>query len=152
MEYWDRDNFWFQSELLKVNARLFLEKADPIVHFNRTDSVLNVGCGPGFLEKLLAPRVESVWAVDVSQQAVQECQKNCQGYQNVTVRLLGSDYTDLSMFGRRFSLFLCVSVVQYYEDIGELETLIRSAHRIALPGARMLIADLPQKRGALGFA
>ena len=151
IEYWNQDDFWTHSRLWRINAELFFRRAAPIVHFKKTDSVLNVGCGLGYLETQLTLLVESVYALDTSERFINLCQENCRGYQNVTIKLQGKNYTDLSVCGKRFSLILCVSLVQYYRDIGEVEDLIRSAREIALPGARMLIADLPQKRGVLGF-
>jgi len=44
--YWNQDNFWTHSRLWRINAELFFRRAAPIVHFKKTDSVLNVGCGP----------------------------------------------------------------------------------------------------------
>ena len=152
IEYWNQDNFWAHSKLWRINAELFFRRAAPIIRFRKTDSVLNVGCGPGYLERHLAPLVETIDALDTSEQFVRLCQKNCEQHPNVTVKLLGKNYTDSDLFGRRFSLFLAVSVVQYYRSMSEVEALIHSARKVALPGARMLIADLPQKRNALGFA
>lgn len=151
IDYWGQDDFWRDSLLWKRNAELFFQRADRIVRFRKNDSVLNIGCGPGHMEALLAPVVKSIHAADVIQQFVSLCKKRCVDYDNVSVGLLGDDYTDLSACGRLFSLILCISVVQYYRDMSEVEALIASARKIALPGARMLIADLPLKRGKIGF-
>jgi hypothetical protein len=43
---------------------------------------------------------------------------------------------------RDVSVVFCVSVVQYYKNIGEVRTLIANAKQIAAPGCRMLLADL----------
>lgn len=152
IEYWDRDRFWAGSELWKVNAKLFFRRFGSIVGLNQSDTVANIGCGPGHLEMLLAPQVKAIHAFDTSQTFVQLCQENCRPHPNVRVSLLREEYTDLRGFGERFSLFLCVSVVQYYPDRRKVEALIDSARSVALPGARMLIADLPQPRGVLGSA
>ncbi|MBI3318370.1 MAG: class I SAM-dependent methyltransferase [Candidatus Omnitrophica bacterium] len=152
VEYWNQDHFWSRSELWKVDSRIFFEGAAPILQFKKTDSVLNVGCGPGYLEQLLAPRVERITSVDASKRFVALCRKNCRGIPNVDVRLLKGDTTDLSPCGGGFSLFLAVGVVQYYRDPAQVEALIHSARRLALAGARMLIADLPQRRSPPGFA
>ena len=147
--YWEQDTFWSGSRLWKIHADLFLRKAAPILNLQSTDAVLDIGCGPGYLARRIAPRVASVCAVDTSERFVQMCRENCWEIPHVEAMLLGRNYTDLSIFGRRFSLFLCASVVQYYRDVAEVEALIRSAAAGALPGARMLIADLPLRRGSL---
>lgn len=150
--YWDQDRLWAHSELWKANARLFLKRADPILKLKENDSVLNVGCGAGYLERHLAPRVKSILSVDTSERFVDLCRRNCRGLRNVMVERLGANYADLTQFGQRFSLFLSISVVQYYRGVEEVEALIRGAQKIALPGAQMLIADLPQERNIVGFA
>lgn len=151
-DYWSRETLWRESALGKINADILLRRVGEILPFDRTDSVLEIGCGPGHLAALLAPRVGSVHAVDIAPPSVESCRMRCRGLNNVTVGPLGSDYTDLAMCGGPFTRFLCVSVVQYYRDVAEVESMIRSARAIAAPGAAMLIADLPLKRTSAGFA
>jgi len=151
IEYWDRDDVWSNSPLWKINACLFFRRARGVVGFRADDAVLNIGCGPGHLEQLLSPAVKQILAVDASGQFAEQCRRTCHDRHNVQVELLGNDYTNLAVFQRKFSLILCVSVVQYYRSVQEIESLIGSAKDVALPGARMLIADLPRTRGAPTF-
>lgn len=151
IDYWSQDDFWKDSRLWERNSELFFRYANLMVEFKKDDSVLNIGCGSGYLEPLLAPLVKSIQAVDVVEQFVNLCKKRCSNFDNVEVTLLGDDYTDLSVCRRLFSVILCVSVVQYYRDMSEVEALINSARKVASPGGRMLIADLPLKRGKVGF-
>jgi ubiquinone/menaquinone biosynthesis C-methylase UbiE len=151
IEYWNRDDFWGRLNLWELNARIFLRRAEGLLEFKKEDQVLDVGCGPGELALALSGNVQSVLAVDAAPQFVDMTRERCRNAPNVDAALTGSDYTDLTVFGRRFSLFLCISVVQYYNRIGEVEALIRSAQTVALPGARMLIADLNLKRNTAGF-
>jgi SAM-dependent methyltransferase len=151
-DYWQADRFWRDCTLWEVNAELFLAVAREIVGFGPEDRVLNVGCGAGHLERRLAPSVREILAVDTAEQFVDLCRERCRGQANVTVSRLGSDYTDLTQLGRSFTRVLLVSVVQYYRDLAELEALIRSARQVASPGGRILIADLPLRRGLLRFA
>lgn len=151
-EYWNRDDFWRGSELWQVNAAFFLREVRKALEFGGDDRVLDIGCGPGHLEALLSPLVREIVAVDVAGQFEVLCRARCAGLGNVSTALLGADYTDLGALGRDFSRILCVSVVQYYRGIGEVEALIDSARKIVRPGAVMLIADLPLRRGEAGFA
>ena len=141
---------WSRSGLWRINARRFLRRAGPLLGLQKTDAVLDIGCGPGDLARALAPMVEVVYAVDTSPRMVARCRARCRDVPNVVVKQLGSEYTDLTRCGRRFSVFLCVGVVQYYDRINQVEALIRSAQRLALPGARMLIADWPRRRTPWG--
>jgi ubiquinone/menaquinone biosynthesis C-methylase UbiE len=151
IDYWTKDGFWKDSLLWKINSELFFRRVAPIVGLRKDDSVLDIGCGSGHLELFLAPVVKSILAVDVAEGFLESCRKRCENCDNVNVATLGTDYTDLSVFGRSFSLILAVSVVQYYKNISEIEALITSAGNVSLPGARMLIADMPLRRGKSGF-
>jgi|WetSurMetagenome_2_1015567.scaffolds.fasta_scaffold600995_1 2-polyprenyl-3-methyl-5-hydroxy-6-metoxy-1,4-benzoquinol methylase len=152
IDYWSQDDFWKNSQLWKINSRLFYKSAKRFIEFEKTDSVLDIGCGAGYTETLLAPLVRSVYAVDVAKQFVDICSQRCQGHSNVQVRYLSKeDYTNLEKYPGPFSIILCVSVVQYYRNLSEVESLINSIKKLASGGAQMLIADLPRQRGKAGF-
>lgn len=152
VDYWSEDNFWKDSSLWKINSELFFKYASRLVEFKKSDTVLDIGCGPGHIEALIAPLVKNVHAVDIAEQFVDMCSKRCGDKGNVSTGFLKKDdYTDLKGIQGRFSIILCISVVQYYRNISEVESLISSAKRIASPGCRMLIADLPLKRDMPGF-
>jgi len=153
IEYWNQDNFWSSLNLWELNAQVFLRRAEKFVKFKEHDMVLDIGSGPGVLAHKLARKVKSVLAVDAAPNFVDIARMHCKNDPNVDVGLLGNDYTDLTVFfsSQKFSLLLCVSVVQYYNNIKEVEELIRSAQKVVLPGGRMLIADLNLKRSKMGF-
>lgn len=152
VKYWKQDDFWKDSELWRVNAGLFCREARKILVFSKSDRVLDIGCGPGHLETLLSPLVQEIVAVDVAGQFEALCRARCAELENVRTALLGADYSDVTGFGRDFSRIICVSVVQYYRGFSEVEALIDSVRKIVRPGAVMLIADLPLRRGTAGFA
>lgn len=152
IDYWSRDDFWKDSPLWRINAKNFFECAKGFIEFKKDDCVLDIGCGAGYTEALLAPLVKSVYALDVAPQFVEVCSKRCQGLDNVRVGYLNKDaYTNLEGCPGKFSVILCVSVVQYYNSLAEVEALILSAKKLAAAGAKMLIADLPLARGRIGF-
>ncbi|MDD5097539.1 MAG: class I SAM-dependent methyltransferase, partial [Candidatus Omnitrophica bacterium] len=152
IDYWNQDSFWKDSPLWQINARLFSKSASRVMEFKKSDSVLDIGCGPGYVEAMLAPSVKSIYALDVAKQFVDICSLRCRKHLNVRVgHLRKDDYANLEEYAGPFSIVLCVSVVQYYQDMGELEKLISSVRKIVSPGARMLIADLPLERKIWGF-
>jgi hypothetical protein len=77
------------------------------------------------------------------------CRQRFQGAPNLFFyKLDETNYTDLSLLRpKRFSMIICLSVVQYYKDVGEIERLIEEVRKLALPGARFLIADIPVNSG-----
>ncbi len=143
IEYWRQDEFWADNPLWMKNADFFMKLYPDVFNLGRQDTVLNIGCGAGYLDFLLASRVKELCAIDVSSKFIELTKKRCALMKNVRTAMLGENYTDLSQYGN-FSVFLCNSVVQYYQNYQELESLILSARACALPGARMLITDLPQ--------
>ena len=59
-------------------------------------------------------------------------------------KLTADDYTNFRFLqGRKFSIIICLSVIQYYQDTGEVEKLIKEVRKIASSGTTFLIADIP---------
>ena len=112
IDYWRHDSVLKNFKIWKMNADFFFRRAYQLVSFSKNDSVLNIGCGPGYLEVLLAPIVRDIHAVDIAEQFVTECAERCAHFANVNVALLNKDYTNLCVLGKSFSLILCISVVQ----------------------------------------
>lgn len=117
----------------------------PLLDFRAEDVVLDIGCGQGFVAAAVAGRVREYHGVDVSGAQLEHARLRLQGRGNVTFHELDPRaYTDLrTVSQRRFSLIVCNSVVQYYRDAADLEHLLHAVRQLALPGARMLITDLP---------
>jgi ubiquinone/menaquinone biosynthesis C-methylase UbiE len=114
--------------------------------------VLDIGCGSGYLEEIMAPLVKNITALDVSEQFVEICKKRCETFNNVNTTLLDADtYTDLSFLNESFSLVLLLSVIQYYNDFEEVKELITSVKKIVKPGGKLLIVDIPLKRSRIYF-
>lgn len=151
IEYWNHDNFWVGLNLYELNADVFLKRIGKFTEINKNDKVLEIGCGPGILALKMSDKVKSILAVDVAPNFVEMAHNNCIRIPNINVEQLGNDYTDLTVFNQKFTLLLCISVVQYYNNISEVESLIQSAQKIVEPGGKMLIADLNLKRGFTGF-
>jgi SAM-dependent methyltransferase len=149
IEYWNNDNTF--AEMMKSIAPHFIEATKPILQYNPRDVVLDIGCGPGNLEYYLKDMVREVHAVDTSEKYIEECRKRFDGEENLFFyKLDADDYTDLSFLrDRGITTIICLSVVQYYNDVKEVESLIRSVRDIASRDALMLIADLPVEHGAL---
>ncbi len=151
-------DFWnSQAEfdpMMEIAANYFHQRAGELIGFGPGDVVLDIGCGPGDLIALLAGAVGEIHGVDTSVRMISRCRQRFHGTTDVHFHLLDPHaYTDLSFLGAaRFSRIVCLSVVQYYRRHSELYDLIGSVGRIAAPGARFLIADIPTHPSSLADA
>jgi SAM-dependent methyltransferase len=147
-------------------ARLFLDQSHAHFPIGCEDRLLDIGCGPGSLLQALVHRNESRGAaadaksglprylgLDVSSDSIRMAQARFSGHTQVKpdrqrFAALGPDYLDFrAALPPGYTRLLALSVVQYYREEKELETLLRALHALAAPGALILVADLPLKDG-----
>lgn len=148
-DYWTERQPWTYPELFEVNARIFFDHIAARRLLTPASRVLNIGCGPGYLERLLSPHVQAIDALDVSRPMLDAARRVCRDCANVNFLPLGDTYTDLAFLSGPYDLIFCISTLQYYRDEGEAERLLRSVERLAAPGAALVLADLPQRRRPL---
>lgn len=143
IDYWKSETLFGEFQW-QENMDIFVRTSRSILDYRPTDVVLDIGCGPGYLEAALKDDVHEMHGVDVSERYLQRCRERFANQRNVFFyKLNEQNYTDLSpVADKRFSKIVCLSVVQYYKHIDEVETLIRNVSQLALPGARFLIADI----------
>jgi ubiquinone/menaquinone biosynthesis C-methylase UbiE len=144
LEWWDTENIitpatWFN------NMEIFVTASDSLLHYNSQDIILDIGSGPGYLAAFLKDRVKEIHCLDTSQRYSDLCMDKFAKDKNVFIYKLNKDnYTDLSFVKhKKFSIIICQSVIQYYKSVNEVEKLVEEVRRIASPGARFLIADIP---------
>jgi ubiquinone/menaquinone biosynthesis C-methylase UbiE len=144
IKWWNRENvvtpdIWFN------NMDTFITASDLLLHYNSQDIILDIGCGPGYLADFLKDKVKEIHCLDTSQRYLDMCTAKFSGYNNLFFyKLPENNYLDISFLkGKRFSIIICQSVIQYYKDSDEVKNLITEVQRIAWPGTRFLIADIP---------
>jgi ubiquinone/menaquinone biosynthesis C-methylase UbiE len=144
IEWWNTENIVTHA-IWHNNMEIFVTASESLLHYDSQDIVLDIGSGPGYLAAFLKGRVKEIHCLDTSQRYLDMCKDKFVGDNNIFVYKLNEDnYTDLSFLrDKTFSIIICQSVIQYYKDMGEVERLIKEVWRVALPGARFLIADIP---------
>lgn len=150
IDYWKSETLFGEFQW-QENMDIFVRTSQPIMEYGPSDVVLDIGCGPGYLEAALKDTVRAMHGVDTSPRYLQRCRERFPNQPNLFFYQLDEqNYTDLSAVAdQRFSKIVCLSVVQYYQSIDEVETLIRNVRQLALPGARLLIADITVHGGWL---
>ena len=144
IEWWNTENVVTSATWLN-NMDIFVTASDSLLRYNLQDTVLDIGSGPGYLAAFLKDKVKEIHCLDTSQRYLDMGKDKFSGDNNVFFYKLAEDnYIDLSFLkDRRFSIIICQSVIQYYKDTNEVEKLINEVRRIASPGARFLVADIP---------
>ncbi|RJQ22401.1 MAG: class I SAM-dependent methyltransferase [Nitrospiraceae bacterium] len=142
-------NFWKTETVIsddkwQSDMELFIKATSPLLNYNSQDVILDLGCGPGFLASFLKNRVKEIHCLDTSERYLDICKIKFSKDQNIFLyKLDENNYTDLSSLQTgKFSLVICLSVIQYYKSIDEVKRLIEQVQRIALPGGKLLIADI----------
>jgi protoporphyrinogen oxidase len=143
--------FAWSEGLERDEAGEFWRRARPHLELRPDDVALDFGCGAGHVAEALAGEVAEVHAVDVDPVALARGRRRVGARANLVFhaleprRPLRLDAVD----GRRFTLVLCVSVLQYFRDVEQIEALAAELARRTAPAARVVLADLPARRGAL---
>lgn len=145
IDYWDADRIF--HSMMERMTHYFFEASRDLLNLRQMEVVLDFGCGPGYLVESLHGLVKEIHGVDTSPQMISECRGKFRGCSNVFFHTLAHDrYTDLSFLKHRgFTMTLVVSVVQYFRSVRDVADLIRSVAAISVPGASLLIADIPTK-------
>jgi arsenite methyltransferase len=104
------------------------------------ESVLDVGCGPGFYTRELLDQVGeegSVTGVDQSPQMLAVAMRRCEGFGNV--RFEEGDATRLPVENGGFDRALSVQVLEYVADV---PAALAEMHRALRPGGRLVVWDV----------
>jgi SAM-dependent methyltransferase len=111
--------------------------------FRPDASVLDIGCGIGRIERVLAPLVGTITAIDVSPGMIKEARRRCRHLANVAFEQCGG--RDLSGFlARSFDLVLAVDSFPYLfaADPEIVVRHLRDAARVLRPGGTVVILNL----------
>ncbi|HBG22745.1 MAG TPA: class I SAM-dependent methyltransferase [Peptococcaceae bacterium] len=87
-KFWGKTAFMY-DKMSKLETDYTINQLDTLI-LAPTDSVLDVGCGPGRLAVPIAKRVARVTAIDASDEMLRYCMKNAQeqGITNITPKVL----------------------------------------------------------------
>jgi SAM-dependent methyltransferase len=104
--------------------------------------VLDIGCGIGRIERVLASRVGAITAIDVSPGMIEEARRRCRGLPNV--RFEQCNGRDLAAFAdRSFDLVLAIDSFPYLfaADPAIIAQHMRDAARLLRSGGALVIVN-----------
>jgi len=152
VDYWNSETIF--DDIMKKSMEIFTRTTMPLLNYNHQDIVLDIGCGPGYLEVFLKDKVKEIHCLDTSDRYLDICRKKFKNENNIFFyKLDNENYTDFPFFQKKkFSIIICNGVIHYYKSISDVEKLIKEVKLVALPGARFLITDIMDKTGILSDA
>ena len=102
----------------------------------RYRSALEVGCSIGVLTRLLAPRCDSLLAVDAAQTPLVEARRRCADFPGVRFEQM---FVPEQWPNGAFDLIVLSEVIYYlsHEDVGRLATKVRAS---LVPGGAVILA------------
>ncbi|MBC3788957.1 class I SAM-dependent methyltransferase [Spirosoma utsteinense] len=142
LDFWQKENEFDDS--MSANYAYFLARVEQFIPLSMARTVLDIGSGPGNLEDAWHNRVAEIHGLDISERYNAIARAKHAHHPNVHFHTLSADdYLNFSpVAGQQFDIIVVMSVVQYYRNAAEVETLLAAIKKVAAPGAKALICDL----------
>jgi ubiquinone/menaquinone biosynthesis C-methylase UbiE len=121
---------------LAIRDRI-VELAEP----QRDDLVVDLGAGTGLLARALAPRVQEVVAVDLSERMLARLDDESAAEGLYNVETVVGDLRRLPLEDERATLVVSNYAFHHLHDTGK-ELALAEARRILRPGGRLVICDM----------
>lgn len=140
LEFDERLSKQLESNYRKRDFQRRRRLVEEILGPRKGEAVLDVGCGPGFYLKELAPAVGpggDLAGIDSSEQMVELARVRCAGIANVALHI-GSG-SSLPFADGRFDAAISVQVLEF---VAELDAALTELHRVLRPGGRVVVWDV----------
>jgi len=113
-----------------------------IKYINKSDTVLDAGCGIGYGCKLLAPACQKVYAFDYSQDSINFAKQWYGNYASYDVADVQALYSHVWPDSKKveFDVATCFEVIEHVESD---DLAIKSLYEVIKPGGKLIIS-IPQ--------
>ena len=139
-----RANFWNElyehpSSLFEHNMVLRRDYAKQYIcaHFDKSTSILDLGCGAGVLSEKLIESSFTVTAVDASQDMLDLSRERLKRFPAESCKLFHANCLSLPFDDGKFDLVVCLGVFGYFDEVTQA---LREIHRILRPGGKLIIS------------
>jgi ubiquinone/menaquinone biosynthesis C-methylase UbiE len=102
------------------------------------DRLLDVGCGAGLFEIAYTHWLKEIYGVDYSEEMVEVAKKNTEKYDNIIIEQ--ADIRNLPFEDEFFDKVLVNSVIQYLNNLNEIEKAFEELRRVTKAGGQILVS------------
>lgn len=134
--FWKKPNDAF-NRVMKVATDFFYQELTRRYPLNAGDTVLDYGCGPGFLVGSFVRGGVDVTGADINEHFLQQNR----------MRFPGIDFIQLTEkpsvpFKKQFDQVILLSIVQYFSSLEDVEYVVRYLKNYLKAGGKLIIADV----------
>lgn len=137
-EFWDKTSNeyrfkqWEKSAVAKFDYTFTKNALLKYLQPNKTDTILEIGCGPGKWTKLVSKKCKELTAVDISKEMCGEARRYCK---NKNVRFINKDFAKLRI-SKKFDKVFAIRSIEYIKD---KITLINKISLLLKEGGKLVI-------------
>jgi len=107
------------------------------------DILLNIGCGAGIFEIAFSHWVSKIYSIDYSENMVKIAKQHTSSYKNISI--IQGNICDIPFPDNFFDKILVHAMIQYLNDMEEVDIALRELKRVSKPGSIISISLLPNK-------
>ena len=122
--------FDYKKQALELNS---------ILNFQKTDNVLDVGCGTGEVMRYIAPAVNGITGIDKDDKMINHAEEDLVDVQRVTLKVMNALDSEMPKSG--FDKIFSMAVVQYV-TMDNLFEYVNNLLKACKDGGKILIGDV----------
>jgi 2-polyprenyl-3-methyl-5-hydroxy-6-metoxy-1,4-benzoquinol methylase len=135
----ERFNYWLYKAKLRTMKRV---KRKYKLSFHGL-KILDVGCGIGFwVEFYLSEGAKEIYAIDISDHAIQVCAEKYEKYNKVKVKRMDFGSSFPPKWTEKFDVVNCFDVAYHVVNDDDFSTFLNNACKAVKPGGHLLLNDL----------
>ncbi len=140
------DNCYFSSARpVKVNPKIIIDDITSKLKLDKHHVILDVGCGTGVITIPLSFKVKTIFALDGGFNVIEKLKENCSRQKIFNVNPINLTLNNSNFEDNFFDNILMFAVIQYMDNMIEVENCIKELIRICKPGGSILIAEFPEE-------
>jgi 2-polyprenyl-3-methyl-5-hydroxy-6-metoxy-1,4-benzoquinol methylase len=143
-KFWESQKTSF-DDVMKISTAFFATQFTKTFHVSPGNTILDYGCGPGFLEDCLKTKQVSITGADINDFFIEQCKINHPGatFIKITTNIeVNRKILEEELKGKTFDFVILLSITQYLKDVAELESIIRMLYTYTSANGRIIIADV----------